>query len=247
MQGILGPLYGNQDRFRGLALIIDTYDNDGTVKRPQGARLPGQGKHPYLSVIVSDGSSAYEHSHENHGQGMEQGGCQISGLRNQVMPSQILVSLNGNTIKVEFAHSGASARTVCLEKSVPLMSQLFLNGGYFGFSAATGDLADNHDVHSLSVRNLAVNPNTAPLTLNNDQYILYGALSRIEAVISAAQGGGSASAENEIRSLRESVDYVKARIGNSANEISGLKSDLIQLQRSQLVCSVRVLLLTKFS
>uniref|UniRef100_A0A3B3ZXA8 L-type lectin-like domain-containing protein n=1 Tax=Periophthalmus magnuspinnatus TaxID=409849 RepID=A0A3B3ZXA8_9GOBI len=93
-----GPVFGNQDKFHGLALFVDTFRND----------LHGMDRSfPYISAMVNNGSVSYDHGKD--GRSSELGGW----VR---LPT----------------------------------------GYYFGASAATGDLSDNHDIISMKLYQLMV-------------------------------------------------------------------------------------------
>ena len=50
----IGKLFGNTDRFEGIGVLIDTYDNDGT------------GLHPYAMLVFNDGTREFTHDHAQH-------------------------------------------------------------------------------------------------------------------------------------------------------------------------------------
>lgn len=47
--GIEGPVFGSNDHWNGLAVFLDSFDNDG------------QQNNPYIMVMTNDGHKAYEH------------------------------------------------------------------------------------------------------------------------------------------------------------------------------------------
>jgi len=128
----------------GLGIVIDTYDNDNT------------GLHPLLVAIVNDGTKKYTHQH-HHQEGaspvqMEVGNCQLP-IRNLGGTSAIKVTYRNNQLKVETQLFGTTTFVDCLvANSIELPAKY-----HFGFSSATGQLADNHDVYGFSVRNLDAN------------------------------------------------------------------------------------------
>jgi len=60
-----GPVFGFQDKFEGLAILVDTYRNNrpGTV-------------FPYIMGMIGDGKTAYDK--DNDGKSNEIGGCSVS-------------------------------------------------------------------------------------------------------------------------------------------------------------------------
>ncbi|XP_042372700.1 vesicular integral-membrane protein VIP36-like, partial [Plectropomus leopardus] len=66
-----GPVFGNQDRFHGLAIFVDTFRND----------LHGMDRSfPYISAMVNNGSVNYDHGKD--GRSSELGGCSAE-IRNR--------------------------------------------------------------------------------------------------------------------------------------------------------------------
>jgi hypothetical protein len=136
-----GGLFGNQEDFSGVGIIIDTYDNDRT------------GLHPYLSIVFNDGQGKYEHSHKEGG--LEKGGCSILA-RNLDKPSTIRITYVHGILEVMVdVESKGSPKACASDVSIELPP-----GYYFGFSSATGHLADNHDVHSFVLRDMDFNQKT---------------------------------------------------------------------------------------
>eukprot|EP00013_Stygamoeba_regulata_P022093 CAMPEP_0177666674 /NCGR_PEP_ID=MMETSP0447-20121125/21710_1 /TAXON_ID=0 /ORGANISM="Stygamoeba regulata, Strain BSH-02190019" /LENGTH=448 /DNA_ID=CAMNT_0019172843 /DNA_START=178 /DNA_END=1524 /DNA_ORIENTATION=- len=156
-KGQSGSLYGFTDLFHGLGVAVDTYDNDGT------------GDHPLLLAVVNDGSAPYHHAHDHkkkgdgaaaaaeHHQGgsMELGSCRLHNIRNMEKASFLRIVYSPAkrlTIEVDLYGDG-NYRECVAQNNVELGDeQLFM-----GFTAATGDLADNHDIYGVSFRNLDSN------------------------------------------------------------------------------------------
>eukprot|EP01130_Rhizamoeba_saxonica_P013678 TRINITY_DN5855_c0_g1_i2.p1 TRINITY_DN5855_c0_g1~~TRINITY_DN5855_c0_g1_i2.p1 ORF type:complete len:276 (-),score=60.47 TRINITY_DN5855_c0_g1_i2:477-1304(-) len=126
--------FGYKEKFIGLGILIDTYDNDRS------------GDHPQLVGLVNDGYKKYDHGHGRNSD-MEVGSCHFP-LRSEPF-SFVKVTYQSNKLLV-YIDSGRGEWNLCFEtQNVNLPT-----GYHFGFSAATGDLADNHDVHAITVRNL---------------------------------------------------------------------------------------------
>lgn len=49
MQGTLGPVFGANDYWNGMAVMLDSFDNDG------------QKNNPYISLMINDGTRSYDH------------------------------------------------------------------------------------------------------------------------------------------------------------------------------------------
>ncbi|EYC20050.1 hypothetical protein Y032_0023g842 [Ancylostoma ceylanicum] len=130
----MGPVFGGKDYFRGLGVFLDTYSNHNG---------PHSHGHPYISAMVSDGTLHYDHDKDGtHTQlGGEHTGCEAK-FRNKDHETQILIRYVGDTLSIFTDISGKYEWKLCLSvNNVQLPT-----GYYFGISAATGDLSDNHDV-----------------------------------------------------------------------------------------------------
>ncbi|XP_060871948.1 VIP36-like protein [Metopolophium dirhodum] len=129
-----GPVFGNKDLFEGLAVIIDTYSNHNGEHNHQ---------HPYISSMVNNGSLQYDHDRD--GTHTELAGCEVK-VRNLPTETHVLIRYTGNTLTVMTDLEDKAVWKPCFSVGgVELPT-----GYYFGFSAATGDLSDNHEI--LAVR-----------------------------------------------------------------------------------------------
>ncbi|XP_064630591.1 vesicular integral-membrane protein VIP36-like isoform X2 [Lineus longissimus] len=136
----LGPVFGNKNGFTGLGIFLDTYSNHNG---------PHNHGHPYISAMVSNGSLHYDHDRD--GTHTELAGCE-SQIRNKDHDTLIAIRYTGNTLTVSTDIDGKAAWKKCFEtKGVHLPT-----GFYFGASAATGQLADNHDIISMKLYELTV-------------------------------------------------------------------------------------------
>ncbi|CAD5208534.1 unnamed protein product [Bursaphelenchus xylophilus] len=137
-QGTLGPVFGANDHWNGLAIMFDSFDNDGRKDNP------------YVSVMVNDGTKAY--NHHNDGSDQILGGCQRD-FRNKPYPVRVRIQYLNNILTVDLS-DGLTPQPryeTCLRAE-----NVFLPArGFFGVSAATGGLADDHDVVDFSVYSLA--------------------------------------------------------------------------------------------
>jgi len=172
-----GTFFGFVEKFTGLGVVIDTYDNDDT------------GLHPLLVALLNDGTKEYTHSgHGGHGNSketpnpverkeMEIGYCQIH-VRNLPEPSYMRISYEKKELKVETDLFGTGEYQLCL-----LAKNVELPSGYrFGFTAATGQLADNHDIYGFSVINLDSNAqaiDSQRIYSSQEKYMISEMLSRV--------------------------------------------------------------------
>lgn len=134
-----GPIFGNQDYFTGLAVILDTYANS--------VNAASHG-HPKISTMVNNGTLHYDH--EADGINSELAGCECKfrGLEHE---TRILVQyLNEQlTIKTDVENTG-------IWRDCVQVSNIYLPSHYyFGITAATGDLSDNHDILAIKMVQLS--------------------------------------------------------------------------------------------
>jgi mannose-binding lectin 2 len=131
---VIGDVFGSKDNFRGLAIFLDTYSNHNG---------PHSHSHPYISAMVSNGTLAYDHDRDGtHTQlGGEHTGCEAK-FRNKEHDTQMLIRYVGDTLSIFTDVSGAGTWKECMSVAGVHLP----TGMYFGISAATGDLSDNHDI-----------------------------------------------------------------------------------------------------
>ncbi|XP_053573010.1 vesicular integral-membrane protein VIP36 [Bombina bombina] len=136
---IPGPVFGNQDNFHGLAVFVDTYPNDETTERV----------FPYISVMVNNGSLKYDHSKD--GRTVELAGC-TADIRNKNHDTFLAIRYSQGRLTVMTDIEDKNEWKNCVD-----ISGVRLPTGYFfGASAATGDLSDNHDIISMKLYQLMV-------------------------------------------------------------------------------------------
>ncbi|XP_005089869.1 vesicular integral-membrane protein VIP36 [Aplysia californica] len=129
----IGNVFGNADPFTGLAIFMDTYSNHNG---------PHNHNHPYISAMLNNGSLTYDH--DTDGTHTQLSGCEAQ-FRNKDYDTYVSIRYERNTLTVSTDIDNKSGWKDCFSVSgikLPV-------GYYFGVSAATGDLADNHDVMSV--------------------------------------------------------------------------------------------------
>jgi len=134
-----GPVFGNQDKFEGLGIFFDTYKNN----------RPGV-VFPYVMAMIGDGKTSYEK--DNDGKNQEFAGCSARGIRAATVPTKMRLSyFQDKNLKLELQYKNEGEWTLCFETDTPPnIPQV----AYLGFTAETGELSDNHDIISVSARNL---------------------------------------------------------------------------------------------
>lgn len=141
-----GPVLGGPDRWRGLGLLLDTYDDDH------------RGNNPAILAIMNDGS--FEYKPHSDGEGQYFAGC-LRNLRNRPHPFGLRVSHIRQLLKVEVDDEGEGRNwAVCFEKhgiSLPV-------GSYFGITASTNEHPDEMDLLDFSMSSAKVESETPIVT-----------------------------------------------------------------------------------
>lgn len=124
-----GNVFGSSDKWVGLGVFFDSFDNDN------------KHNNPYIMAMVNDGTKEFDHSNDGVNQMLS--GC-VKDFRNKPYPTKARIEYYKNTLTVLF-HNGMSNNDdydICLRAENLVLPKT----GYFGVSAATGGLADDHDV-----------------------------------------------------------------------------------------------------
>lgn len=133
-----GPVFGNKDFFHGLAVILDTYSNHNG---------PHNHQHPYISAMINNGTLHYDHDRD--GTHTQLAGCEAK-FRNLEHDSHIAIRYENDVLTVSTDIEQKAAWKECFQvKGVRLPT-----GYFFGLSATTGDLSDNHDIFSIKMYEL---------------------------------------------------------------------------------------------
>lgn len=128
-----GPVFGSKDFFSGLAIIADTYSNHNG---------PHNHNHPYVSAMINNGSLHYDHDRD--GTHTMLGGCEMK-FRN--LPHETWMAIRYENDKLTVSHDIQNKRAWAPCFSIDGVK--LPTGYYFGMSATTGDLSDNHDIISI--------------------------------------------------------------------------------------------------
>jgi len=146
-KGLEGPVYGSSDQWIGLGVFFDSFDNDN------------KHNNPYIMAMTNDGTKNFDH--QNDGSTQQLAGC-LRDFRNKPFPVKAKIEYYQNTLTVLF-HNGMSNNDKDYEMCVRSENVVLPKNGFFGVSAATGGLADDHDVlkfvtHSLRSPEMALVP-----------------------------------------------------------------------------------------
>ena len=139
-----GPVFGNKDRWNGLGLFFDSFDNDN------------KHNNPHVMAMLNDGTKEYDHEADGSSQQLE--GCS-KDFRNKPYPVKVKIEYIKKVLTVSISNglSEEDDFDLCFKVENVILPQT----GYFGVSAATGGLADDHDVlefltHSLHPQDLSI-------------------------------------------------------------------------------------------
>ncbi|XP_077478663.1 lectin, mannose-binding 2-like a isoform X2 [Stigmatopora argus] len=135
-----GPVFGNKDNFTGLGVFVDTYPNE----EKQLERI-----FPFVLAMVGNGTISYDH--ERDGRPTELGGCN-GMVRNLKHDTFLFIRYVRRRLTVMIDIDGQHEWRDCLD----LPGVRLPKGFYFGATAITGDLSDNHDIVSLKLYQLTV-------------------------------------------------------------------------------------------
>ncbi|TWU73640.1 hypothetical protein ED733_003187 [Metarhizium rileyi] len=145
-RGQAGPVFGSVDRFEGLGIFVDTYKNN----RP-GVLFP------YVMAMHGDGHRSYNKNDD--GKETELAGCSARGIRHASVPTKMrLTYIQDKQLKLDLQYKEEDEWTSCFEVDNPPQMP---NIAYLGFSAETGELSDNHDIISISTKNLYHSPGSS--------------------------------------------------------------------------------------
>jgi len=141
-RSIAGPVFGSKNGFKGLGMFFDTYSNH------QGEHNHA---HPFVSGMVSNGSLLYDH--DSDGTHTQLDGCHMS-FRNSDSEAAVRIRYFKDVLTVHTKTADSNVYQddedqwiMCFEAEGVILPVNY----HFGLSAVTGDLSDNHDIHSFKV------------------------------------------------------------------------------------------------
>jgi len=142
--GTEGPVFGSNDHWKGLGIFLDSFDNDA------------QQNNPYILIMTNDGTKSYDHNRDGITQQL--GGC-LRDFRNKPFPIGLKIEYNKRVLTVYY-HNGLSENDNQYQEICARVENVDLpKNGHFGISAATGGLADDHDVLTFNTFSLIHNQN----------------------------------------------------------------------------------------
>ncbi|CAG0919605.1 unnamed protein product [Notodromas monacha] len=129
-RGREGPVFGSSDAWKGLGIFFDSFDNDN------------KHNNPYVMAVLNDGTMRFDH--QNDGVTQQLAGC-LRDYRNKPFPVRAKIEYLRNVLTVQI-HNGITNNPNDYEMCFRAENVHLPPSGYFGVSAATGGLADDHDV-----------------------------------------------------------------------------------------------------
>lgn len=146
-----GPVFGNRDNFTGLGVFVDTYPNEEKHLEAQKKRYTPRTQRifPFVLAMVGNGTISYDH--ERDGRPTELGGCNAM-VRNLKHDTFLFIRYVNRRLTVMIDIDGQHEWRDCLDIPGVKLPQ----GYYFGATAVTGDLSDNHDIISMKLYQLTV-------------------------------------------------------------------------------------------
>uniref|UniRef100_A0A8C3UXF2 Lectin, mannose binding 1 n=1 Tax=Catharus ustulatus TaxID=91951 RepID=A0A8C3UXF2_CATUS len=131
-QGLEGPVFGAADKWNGVGIFFDSFDNDAKKNNP--------------GVIVVGNNGKLLYDHQNDGSTQALASCQRD-FRNKPYPVRVKITYYQKTLTV-LINNGFTPDKEDYEFCAKVEDMVLPSQGYFGVSAATGGLADDHDVLS---------------------------------------------------------------------------------------------------
>ncbi|KAG9488341.1 protein ERGIC-53 [Eleutherodactylus coqui] len=131
-QGLDGNVYGAADTWNGVGIFFDSFDNDGKKNNPA------------ILVVGNNGKLVYDH--QNDGTTQALASCQRD-FRNKPYPVRAKITYYKKTLTV-MINNGFTPDKEDYEFCAKVDNMILPQQAFFGISAATGGLADDHDVLS---------------------------------------------------------------------------------------------------
>lgn len=156
-KGGSGPVFGTKDRFEGLGIFFDTYKNN----------RPGK-VFPIVMAMNGDGKTNYDHAHD--GLSNEIASCSAKGLVNANGIARARVThVKGKffSVDLDYRQTGKWQNCFMLEQDQFTVPE----GAFLGFSARTGQLHENHEIHRVQVYSLRNPPSNYGQLLEIDDGI----------------------------------------------------------------------------
>jgi hypothetical protein len=153
-----GPIFGLRDDFDGYGICIDVYDNDNKRNNPSvfvlnqdkksGEKLSFDHDTDFENAMWKSLPNVFPAMFTKDAVKYSAYKC-VADVRNGQMPSKLLFRVLHNILHV-YVDSSAAGYKYCFA----VMMDRDTRDYHLAFSAATGQVADNHDINSISTRYL---------------------------------------------------------------------------------------------
>jgi len=140
-----GPVFGNVDKFDGLGVFLDTYANSRHAYA-----------FPRVVGMLGDGKTEYDQAHD--GEKNSIGGCSANFRSTNVATKLKLTYMKGGYLDVKIHYKAWDDWTTCFT----LRNVTLPDSPYLGFSAMTGDVADDHDIIGISTYSAILSSTDTP-------------------------------------------------------------------------------------
>jgi lectin, mannose-binding 2 len=141
-----GEVFGVKDDFKGFAVIFDTFKNQEYAN-----------VHKDISVLTGDGKPGAGDRRNTERAGCDSDFRYYEGADSFDVSKSLSfakISLKGRTLKVSIDPLATGNFKVCFESTNVLPADFDISTGFFGLTATTGGLADNHDVLAMNAYKL---------------------------------------------------------------------------------------------
>ncbi|XP_077203021.1 protein ERGIC-53 [Paroedura picta] len=145
-QGLDGPVFGAADNWNGVGIFFDSFDNDAKKNNP--------------AIVILGNNGKLHYDHQNDGSTQALASCQRD-FRNKPYPVRAKIIFYQKTLQV-LINNGFTPDKEDYEFCAKVEDMVLPSQGYFGISAATGGLADDHDVLSFLTFQLTEPGKVAP-------------------------------------------------------------------------------------
>ncbi|KAI8366803.1 legume-like lectin family-domain-containing protein [Radiomyces spectabilis] len=143
-----GPVFGSVDKFDGLGIFFDTYDNERAHRH----------SFPYISSMLGNGMQPYDNGKD--GRDTELAGCEADFRGKQFPTKGRLTYYKNNYLELQVQWRAEEEWDTCFKvPQVNLPDQIYL-----GFTAHTGEVVDEHDIISVTTKKLSPKPIEMPAT-----------------------------------------------------------------------------------
>merc|ERR1719440_1067833 len=158
---IEGPVFGREDKWNGLGIFFDTFQNVDHSHHH---------KHPYIYAMVNDGTKIYvpdaetnaddrskqalPGAHENSGCSYEFRYAEDREDVSVLNHTRVHMTYRNKILKLRLQQTSSGIHKEWFQ-CIDMKDVDVPNPAFWGLSAATGDLVDNHDIVQFVVRPLA--------------------------------------------------------------------------------------------